>query len=51
MEVKTIELTRNIRNNIYNKIKDLSKEEQIKFYRNQASELNKKLQKFKKTTA
>jgi hypothetical protein len=45
MAVKTIDLTRNIRDYIYDRIKNLSKVEQIKFYRMQASRLNKKLQK------
>jgi hypothetical protein len=49
MTVKTIDLTRNIRDSIYNKIKNLSKEEQIKFYRMQTSELNKKLEKSSKS--
>jgi hypothetical protein len=50
MKLKTIELTRRIRDNIYKQIKDLPKEEQIKFYRLKASKLNKQLQKKKKTT-
>ena len=39
MAVKTIDLTRNIRDKIYNNIKDLSKEDQIKYYRLKASKL------------
>jgi len=50
MKLKTIELTRRIRDNIYEQIKDLPKEEQIKFYRLKASKLNKQLQQKKKTT-
>ena len=49
MAVKTVDLTRNIRDSIYEKIKDLSKEEQIEFYRLQASKLDRKLQKNKKS--
>jgi len=51
MAIKTVDLTRNIRDSIYEKIKNLSKDEQIKFYRMQASKLNKKLQKGKKSKA
>lgn len=47
MVVKTIDLTRNIRDKIFNSIKDLSKEDQIKFYRSRISKLNKKLSKNK----
>jgi len=47
MAIKTIILTRNIRDSIYDRIKDLTNEEQIKFYKLQASKLNKKLQKNK----
>ncbi len=49
MAVKTIELTRNIRDRIYNEVKKMSKEEQIRFYREKATELNKKLQQTKKS--
>jgi len=48
MVVKTIDLTRNIRDKNYKNIKDLSKEEQIKYYRSKASKLNKKFSKNKK---
>ena len=41
MAVKTIELTINICDSIYDKIKNLSKDVQIKFYGMQASSLNK----------
>lgn len=47
MVVKTIDLTRNIRDKIFDSIKDLSKEDQIKFYRSRISKLNKKLSKNK----
>ena len=50
MAVKTIDLTRNIRDKIYSKIKDLSKEDQVKYYRLKASKLNKKLSKYKKVS-
>jgi hypothetical protein len=45
MAINTIDLTRNIRDSIYGRIKNLSKDEQIKFYRMQASKLNRKLKK------
>jgi hypothetical protein len=48
MAIKTLEITRNIRDAIYDKIKNMTKEEQVKFYRMQAFSLNKKLQKRKK---
>lgn len=50
MAVKTVDLTRNIRDKIFNDIKELSKEEQIKYYRLRASQLNKKLKKNRETS-
>jgi len=49
MAVNTMDLTRNIRDSIYEKIKNLSKDEQIKFYRMQALKLNRKLQRKRKS--
>ena len=51
MAVKTIDLTRNIRDKNYKNIKDLSKEDQIKYYRLRASKLSKKLSTSKKITS
>ena len=50
MAVKTIEITRRIRDSIYSQIKMMSKEDQKNFYRSKAIELNKKLQSLKKTS-
>ena len=50
MAVKTIDLTRNIRDKNYKNIKDLPKEDQVKYYRSKASKLNKKLSIKKKTS-
>lgn len=44
MKLKTVELTREIRDSIYNKIKDLSREEQVEFYRNRAKMVHKKIE-------
>lgn len=50
MALKTIKLTRKIRDTIYDKIKNMSKEEQKEFYRKKASELHDKLRQTKKTS-
>ena len=45
MKLKAVELTRQIRDNIYHQIKDLPIEEQLKFYRSQSDSLLSKIQK------